>query len=98
MITIAGYQFNGSYGIGDVEINRAAVYVILDNRDSVVDVGQSGEVGTRLENHDRKPCWDRNGGDRVAIKWMPSSQYSREDREKIERSIRAKEDPPCGEE
>ncbi|MFH1523010.1 MAG: GIY-YIG nuclease family protein [Patescibacteria group bacterium] len=77
-------------------IDRAAVYVILDSNDSVVDVGQSGETGTRLANHERKLCWDRYDGKWFAVRWMPSSQYSIEDREEIENEIRENGDPPCG--
>jgi len=97
MITISGYSFEGPYEVGKKIVNRAAVYVILDVEDNVIDVGQSGEAGTRLLTHERKPCWDRHGGGRFAVKWMPSDKYSREDREKLEHEIRSREDPPCGE-
>lgn len=97
MVTIAGYSFEGPYEIGKKIIDRAAVYVILDNSNNVIDVGQSGETGTRLSNHERKPCWDRNGGKWFAVKWMPSDRYSREDRENLEKEVRKEEKPPCGE-
>jgi hypothetical protein len=42
----------------------AAVYVILcvgqDGNWTVLDVGQSGQVGSRIDDHDRKACWTRN--------------------------------------
>lgn len=93
---ISGYSFEGPYEIGKKIIDRAAVYVILDSDNNVVDVGQSGEAGTRLLNHERKPCWDRNSGKWFAVRWMPSNQYSKEDREGVESKIRENEDPPCG--
>ena len=93
---ISDYSFEGPYEIGKKVIDKAAIYVILDSNDNIVDVGQSGEAGTRLLNHDRKPCWDRYGGKWFVIKWMPSDQYSEEDREEIEGNIREKEDPSCG--
>jgi hypothetical protein len=44
--------------------DTAAVYAILCVSDSgkwtMADVGQSGEVGTRIDNHDRKKCWQGN--------------------------------------
>ena len=98
MVTILNYSFEGPYEIGKKVIDRAAVYVILGSDNDVIDVGQSGEIGTRLLTHERKPCWDRHGGKRFTIKWMPSDKYSREDREKLEREIRDRENPPCGEE
>ncbi len=96
MITISGYSFDGPYEIDKKLIDRAAIYVVLDSKDNVIDVGQSGETGTRLANHERKPCWDRNGGKWFAVKWMPSDNYSKEDRERIESEIRDDKDPPCG--
>jgi len=42
----------------------AAIYVILcvaqDGSWTVLDVGQSGQVGTRIDDHDRRVCWERN--------------------------------------
>lgn len=91
-----GNFFEGPYEVGKKLIDRAAVYVILDARDDVVDVGQSGETGTRLSNHERKSCWDRYGGKWFAVKWMPSSTFSKEDRETMETAIRNYYKPPCG--
>ena len=96
MINIIGYTFEGPYKIEKEIIDRAAVYVILDDNEEKVDVGQSGELGTRLSTHERKLCWDRNGGEWFAVKWMPSDQYSKEDREQLEKRIRDYYDPPCG--
>ena len=97
MIIISGHSLEGPYKIGKKVVDRAAVYVILDSDNNVIDVGQSGEAGTRLLTHERKPCWDRYGGEWFAIKWMPSDKYGREDRENLERGIRNRENPPCGE-
>ncbi|HES59118.1 MAG TPA: hypothetical protein ENO18_01690 [Caldithrix sp.] len=81
----------------------AAVYVILcvaqDRSWSVLDVGQTGEVGDRIDDHDRKECWQRNCPNRniwVCIYPMPSSQYSRQDREKFESYLRNQYQPQCG--
>lgn len=94
---ILGHSFEGPYQIGKKLIDRAAVYVILTSNNSVVDVGQSGEAGTRLANHDRGACWKRNSGTQFVLKWMPtSSGYTREDRERLEKSIRDKYNPSCG--
>ncbi|MBU1037240.1 hypothetical protein KKF32_04405 [Patescibacteria group bacterium] len=47
-MNILGYEFQGPYQIGTELINRAAIYVILDENNNIVDVGQTGEVGIRL--------------------------------------------------
>jgi len=97
MITISGYYFEGPYVVGKKVINRAAIYVILNSSNTIIDIGQSGQAGTRLLTHERKPCWYIYGGKWFAIKWIPSDRYGREDREKLEHRIRSREDPPCGE-
>jgi len=97
MVIVSGYSFEGPYEIGKQVVDKAAVYVILDKDDKVVDVGQSGETGTRLSTHNRKPCWDKYDGKWFAVKWMPSDEYSEEDRKKVEGEIRDDKTPPCGE-
>jgi hypothetical protein len=85
---ISDYDFNGPYSIDSVEAtlpaNRAAVYAILhkssDGKYYVVDVGESGEVGVRLANHDRRSCWDRicNGSPLMRLRLrslLPNNRY-----------------------
>lgn len=94
-----GYNFEGSYKIekGDEMLNRAAVYVITGyNENNIIDVGQSGETGTRLSNHERKPCWKKNGAVYFQVCWMPSDKYTKEDRRELEHKIRKKYTPSCG--
>ena len=81
----------------------AAVYVILcvkqDGNWTVLDVGQSGQVGSRIDDHDREECWDRNCPSKniwVCVYQMPSSQYTREDRERFEAQLRDQYQPLCG--
>ncbi|MFZ2969720.1 MAG: hypothetical protein WA063_01080 [Minisyncoccia bacterium] len=93
---ISGYNFDGPYEIGKRIIDRAAIYVIIDRNSKIIDVGQSGETGTRLLNHERKSCWDRNNGKWFVVKWMPSDTYRKEEREELEKKIRLNETPPCG--
>jgi hypothetical protein len=33
----------------------------LNNRNQVVDFGETGDVNSRLLNHERKTCWYSNG-------------------------------------
>ncbi|RJO61004.1 hypothetical protein C4544_03960 [candidate division WS5 bacterium] len=82
----------------------AAVYVILcvekGGSWTVLDVGQSGEVGTRINSHDRQSCWESNCTNKniwVCVYPMPSSQYSKDDRTQFESFLRKKYNPPCGE-
>jgi hypothetical protein len=99
-MNIAGYEFDIYSSTYSLE-NKAAVYSILDRRDDdtsyVIDVGESSEVRDRVENHDRKPCWDRNikGSIRYGVHYTPGK--SAEARRKIEAEIRNMYKPPCGE-
>jgi len=103
--TISGYEFEGPFSIDTAVIpaNRAAVYVIIckasDGKEYVKDVGESGEVGIRIANHDRRPCWERNcnGSLSVYFCYMPSSEgYTAADRRTLEDKIRNQYNPPCG--
>ena len=81
----------------------AAIYVILfvelNGKWTVLDVGQSGELGTRIDSHDRRDCWSQNCPSRniwVCIYRMPSNQYTKEDRLKVEKALRDQYKPSCG--
>lgn len=104
-MTISGVEFEGPYSIDTTVIsaNRAAVYVIIctasDKKNYVTDVGESGEIGLRIANHERRPCWERNcdGSLSVYLRYMPSSQgYTAADRRELESKIRNQYKPPCG--
>ena len=103
-LRICELNFEGPYSIDTTEIpaNRAAVYVIICNlsgKNHVTDVGESGEVGVRIVDHERKPYWETNctGSLWVYLRYMPSSEgYTSEDRRELEKKIREKYSPPCG--
>lgn len=89
---ISNYEFEGPYSIDSTVIppNRAAVYVIIcktyDGKYYVTDVGESGEIGIRIANHERRPCWERNnnGSLSVYLRYMPANQgYTASDRRKL---------------
>ncbi len=98
-ITIGSYVFDGPYtSTNDLE-DRSGVYAILDKRSDgyhVIDIGESSEVKTRVENHDRADCWKRNkqGSLCVAVYYTPNKQQS--GRKEIEQELRRQYNPPCG--
>ena len=103
-VNIAGRTFVcvrlAEAGFSDI----AAVYVILcvshGGQWPVLDVGQSGQLGSRIDSHKRKACWERNCVEKniwVCIYKMPSHIYSAQDRRDFERQIRGQYNPPCGE-
>ena len=81
----------------------AAIYIILsvgeDRKYTVIDVGQSGELGTRIDSHDRMDYWKRNcptGNIWVCAYPMPTDTYSKDDRLKFEQALRHEYNPHCG--
>ena len=101
-IELAGYKFAGPYRSTESLENRSGVYGILTptsaTRYKVIDVGESATVRSRVENHDRKPCWRRNANNgqiSYAVYYTPGLQQA--GRKEIEQKIRKQYSPPCGE-
>jgi len=81
----------------------AAIYVILcvgaDNKSKVIDVGESGQVGSRINDHDRSDCWNKNCPNKniwVCIYKTPTSNYTIQQRRDLENKIRTYYKPNCG--
>jgi hypothetical protein len=66
----------------------------------VLDIGQSGESGVRLDTHDRRDCWYNRKPSNKTILFkfaaMPSDSYDETDRRIVECCLRAHTKPPCG--
>ncbi|OIO76452.1 MAG: hypothetical protein AUJ85_00420 [Elusimicrobia bacterium CG1_02_37_114] len=82
----------------------AAIYVIICVKSggswSIIDVGQSGQLGNRIDHHDRIKCWGEKCSTEniwVCIHKMPSDKYTIEDRRRREKEIRSKHTGLCGE-
>ncbi len=95
------YTAEGPYTDTGSLKKRSGVYAVLSrakNNDkwTVLDVGESHDVKTRVENHERAPCWKRNnkGAIGYAPYYTPNKQQA--ERVKIEQEIRAEYNPPCG--
>lgn len=102
-VTIGGYPFV-CVPLTEADFSDvAAIYVILcvaqGGSWTVLDVGQSGQVGNRIDDHDRKDCWDRNCSNKniwVCVYRTPSTQYTKQQREQLESALRAQLNPKCG--
>ncbi|SFR14207.1 hypothetical protein [Desulfoscipio geothermicus] len=101
-IKVGGYTFEGPYSSTNSLEDRSGVYAILcttgdANTYSLIDVGESSEVKTRVENHDRAGCWSENCLNtlRCAVYYTPHKQQA--GRKEIEQEIRDKYSIPCGE-
>ncbi len=95
------YGFDGPYS-SPKELNvRPGVYAILcDNgsRYTILDIGESENVRERIENHDRRDCWEREckgGVIKIAVYYTPIGIESM--RINVEKDLRGEYNPPCGE-
>ena len=90
---------------------RAGIYLVIagsknseGNWDTssydLLDIGQSGDAGARLDMHDRKDCWSRkkSSSKTLLFKFAPmqSENYTEIDRRIVECCLRAHTKPPCG--
>jgi len=98
-VEIGRYSFEGPYTSKDDLQDKSGVYAILcyrNGRYSLIDVGQSARVRTRLANHDRSDCWKRNcdGALTVWVCYTPHRQQA--GRMGIEHELRTWYVLPCG--
>jgi hypothetical protein len=100
MITIGRYRFEGPvYNVAALK-DAAGVYAVLDDRGSqgifVLDVGESEQIRSRVEDHDREPCWLRNCRGKIcyAALYMPGS--TKLQRRAVEEEVRRQYAPACG--
>lgn len=66
----------------------------------LLDIGQSGDTGVRLDTHDRRDCWNNKKSLNKTILFkfaaMPSEDYNEMSRRIVECCSRAHARPPCG--
>lgn len=93
--SILGYSFEMDYPLNTTTFNNVgAVYVIYANQ-RWLDVGETGELGNRIANHDRKPDWQRNAGG-LPIFVGVHQEGNEATRLAIESTLRNSLNPVCG--
>jgi hypothetical protein len=80
--------------------DKSGVYAILcliGKEYKVIDIGESSQVKTRIEGHDRESCWKKhcNGTLIIAVHYTPNIQQA--GRREIEQELRRLFRPVCGE-
>lgn len=61
-IDVGGNSFDGPHPSPDDLADVSGVYTIHDNRNGnyrLIDVGESHEIKSRVSDHERSDCWDR---------------------------------------
>ncbi|MEO0119568.1 MAG: hypothetical protein ABIK60_03405 [candidate division WOR-3 bacterium] len=98
-IEIGRYTFDIYYSTEDIE-DRSGVYAILDKRKDgyyLIDVGESAQVKTRIESHDRKACWESHCQGKIVYGVYYTPYLQQAGRREIEQEIRDQYNIPCGE-
>ena len=62
------------------------------------DIGESAEVRTRLDTHDRRDCWEEKCDGALTYSVHYTSNLQQAGRKRIEQEVRDQYDPPCGKE
>jgi len=93
------YLFEGPYNNTNNLKDHSGVYFItcyVNGKYYPIDVGESKNIKTRIETHDRADCWKKHcsGTVMVAVYYTPYKQQ--EGRMEIEQDIRYKYNFPCG--
>lgn len=94
-IKIEGYIFSGPYyHTRKFQNDFGCVYVLVNNLNQVIDVGETSNINERIINHERKMCWYQKGcGNTGLYVYISSDQNFRL---LLERLIRSKYNPVCG--
>ncbi len=97
-ITIGNLTFEGPFTNTAQLQARSGVYAILGTNGAdglhVLDIGESGDVKSRVETHDRKESWPRCGYSKLSV----AAYYCMEtERMRVEGALRQQYNPPCGE-
>ena len=93
-----GYQFDGAYNFSWILNAKAGVYIIRckkENGRKILDVGESANVRERIENHEKKECWEQNC--RGTILYSATYLSDENERKKLEVKIRTTEILICDE-
>jgi len=96
-MNISDTIFEGPLKINELKEERG-VYSILckdaNGRYYVIDVGMTDNINERIAHHDREECWKRRCPNHlIYVKYLSSE----EDCLNLEKNIRQKYNPPCGE-
>lgn len=94
---VAAYTFEGPYASVNDLADKSGVYVVLCHGPQgrkFIDCGESDKVRSRLANHERADCWEREAAAAIVFGVCYATELQRM---QIEQDIRSSIDFPCGE-
>ncbi len=98
-IDLGGIHLAGPYSEAAKLPAEAGVYAVLDNRNGnrvLIDVGYAKDVRQRVQEHDRKDCWERSARGKLEFAVYCTPEDALDQRQIMEDWLRAKFAPPCG--
>lgn len=98
-LKLGDYTFEGPYKTAATLKDKSGVYAILcltGVKFSVIDIGESSMVKTRIHCHFRDSVWNKqcNGALMVAVRYTPNIQQA--GRQLIQEELRLLLKPVCG--
>jgi len=93
------YLFEGPFDNTNQLEDRSGVYFIscYDGDSHVpIDVGESKNVKSRIETHDRADCWKKECNHKVMVSVLYTPNKQQHGRMEIEQDIRCNYTFPCG--
>lgn len=95
-----GYQFDGAFTSPDSLESLPGVYVIWCRSQQgtwqVLDVGESANVRDRVKNHERSSYWFANCQGQIYFSATYTLNMGKDKRLQIEKELRDRERPVCG--
>lgn len=97
---VAGHSFAGRYAMYETDEIKGwpGLYAILCRRGSrhyLIDVGESDNVKSAVENNDRKELWYQNCSGTLVVTVYYTLDMQQSERVQIERKIRRRHNPAC---
>jgi hypothetical protein len=98
-IQIKDYSFEGLYSSPSHLEEKPGVFVVLCQKyekNEIVDIGESENVKSRVEDNERSSCWIRNCESRLAYAVLYTSDLTEKERKDISYELRDEYNPVCG--
>lgn len=98
-IKLGNYQFQGPYTTTTSLENKPGIYAIHclhKNKYSLLDIGESAQVRSRVESHERMKCWQKNCEETITVSVYYTSHWSQQGRAELSDRLRQLYNPPCG--
>jgi hypothetical protein len=99
---VSGLNFHGPFSSAQPLLNQSGVYVILTrgalpgSQWQVLDVGESGTLRSRIENHGRRSQWTAHSHGQLSVAALYTQGLPEDKRRQLEQSIRQQYQPLCG--